>query len=606
MRNFGHVEDGHVGSLGDLQLWIRILKLSRSYTFPLTAAVILSLLVTASSLSLPYLLQQGIDNWLMSDGISQQDRFNGLAITSFYYLLLVGVVFLTSFIQILLLEWIGQSIMHIMRQKLFRHICSLDLTFLNSQPTGRLVTRITNDIQNMHEMFTSVMVTLFNDSLRIIGILFLLFLMNRKLAFLMLLFVPIAAGLTIVFSKLAREKFSAIRAQLAIMNGYLQETISSMSIIWLFNRQQTAKNTFFAMSQEHLRRCHAQIKLFGTFMPITEMLGSIAIAVILWFGGLQVLDSHLTLGELTAFLAYMRLFFQPLRELSQKYSIVQSAMASADRIFALLDRKNSIIDGQEDHASSSLHGELSVKQINFSYNKNEPIIKNLSLNVPAGKTVAIIGTTGAGKSTLINLLLRFYEPQSGQILLDNIPINDLKLKDLRNYIGVILQDIYILQDTLLANIVMDTDMQKEQVNNILEISGMTRFIKRLPKGLDTLIGEGGHELSTGEKQLLAFARLLCRSPKLLVLDEATAAVDAESETILEEALEKGFGKTSSIIIAHRLATIQRADLIGVMEKGTIIEFGTHDELMKKKGAYASFVQQDQADNNLNINNKKIS
>lgn len=593
MRNFGHVEDGHVGSVSDLQLWKRIFAMTASYSHWLLLAVVLSFVVTFSTLALPYLMQKGIDDWILAAHLDKMARFAGLAEVSLKYGLLVAVTFFTSFFQVITLEWLGQSVMHEIRQKLFYHISTLDLGFLQSMPAGRLVTRLTNDIQNMHEMFTSVLVTLFNDSLRIFGILILLFWMNVKLAAVMVVFVPVSALITYLFSKYAREKFAAIRSQLAAMNAFLGESLAGMSVIQLFGQQLRSKKAFWNLSEEYLQRCLRQIRVFGTFLPITEFMGTLAMAVILLVGGHQVMDNELTIGELVAFLAYMRLFFQPLRELSQKYSIVQSALASAERIFALLERENSIAEPVNPAAIEKVRGDVEFRHLHFSYKQDEEALSDVSLTIPEGATVALVGTTGSGKSTLINLLVRFYEPQQGEILLGDININRFATRALRRYIGVVLQEVYILQDTLLANIVMDTTVSRKEVEQILEQTAMNRFVNRLPKGLDTIIGEGGHELSTGEKQLLSFARILCRNPQVLILDEATASIDTESEDILEQTIEKAFEGRTSIIIAHRLSTIRRADFIAVMQHGRVIEFGQHQELLEKDGEYTRLVAMDQ-------------
>lgn len=595
MRNFGHVEDGKVGSLGDLQLWKRILTLTSSYSHWLILAVIFSFIVTGATLALPYLMQQGIDLWILADHLDKSQRMEGLGRVAKQYGVLVAVTFLVSFLQIITLEWIGQSVMHAIRQKLYFHIISLDLSFHHSQPVGRLVTRLTNDIQNMHEMFTSVMVTLFNDLLRIVGILALLYWMNVKLAAIMTIFVPISLGITYLFSRLARERFSAIRAQLAAMNSFLGEAISGISIIQLFKQQAKSKSEFSALSGEYLKRCLRQIRLFGTFLPLTELLGTVAIALILWYGGKQVLGHQLSIGELLAFLAYMRLFFQPLRELSQKYSIVQSAMASAERIFQLLDRENTIEEPAAPVQPEIIAGHVVFQRVSFGYKEGERVLNDISLDIPAGKTVALVGTTGAGKSTLINLLVRFFDPQQGKITLDGVDIKKITTATLRKNIGVVLQDVYLLQDTLMANIVMDTETTREQVNRILAHAGMTGFVGKLPDGLDTIIGEGGHELSTGEKQLLSFARILCRNPKVLILDEATASIDTESEDILERSIVKIFENRTSIIIAHRLSTIRRADYIAVMQHGRVVEYGDHEQLIKNEGLYSSLVAMDQVE-----------
>jgi len=592
MHNYGYTEEGKIGSIGDTHLWRRILVFSVSYRGPLIGAVVLSLLVTGVSLTLPYLMQMGIDRYIDVHKLMASERIHGLLTIGFWYGLFVITIFVASFIQVVLLEWIGQSVMHIIRQGVFSHILNLDLPYFNTHPTGRLVTRLTNDIANMTEMFTSVLVTVFNDLLRIVGILIVLYVLNWRLAMVMSIFVPLAVLVTILFARLAREKFRAIRSQLARLNSFLQETLSGVSILQLFGRQEMSRETFANLSKEYMERNMSQIRLFGIFMPLTEFMSFMATALILWYGGGEIIHKELSLGELVAFISYMRLFFQPLRELSQKYSIVQSAMASAERIFELLDTERTVPVPAEPVTMPPLQGELRFAGIHFAYDSDKPVLHDINLTIPAGKTYALVGTTGSGKTTLTNLLLRFYVPQSGIITIDGLDITDMDAQELRQTVGIILQDVLILQDSLFANIVMDTGRSRSDVEEILARTQMTRFVERLPQGLDTLIGEGGHDLSTGEKQLLSFARVLCRNPAILILDEATAAIDTESENILEQAIEDCFKNRTSLVIAHRLSTIRRADKIVVMEGGRIVEQGSHDELMAARGHYAEWVAMD--------------
>ena len=598
MRDYGYSEKGQQGSLSDFHLWKRILKFSAPYWLGLTFAVFISILITWATLTLPYLVQTAIDDHITASVISTDARIAGLARITMLYGSLIFGVFFASFCQILVLEWVGQSVMHTVRQSLFRHLLHLDLPFFNSNPTGRLVTRLTNDIQNMNEMFTSVIVTLFNDLLRLAGILILLFWMNPRLAAVLSLFVPLALLITIFFARLARERFRAIRTQLAKLNSFLSENLSGISIIQLFGRQESNKQTFEDLSQGYLHRTLRLIKLFGTFMPLTEFMSSAAIAIILWYGGGEVLQKQLTLGELVAFISYMRLFFQPLRELAQKYSVVQSAMASAERIFHLLDTKSAITDPSHPTQLQKTEGKLEFKNLCFGYEPDNPILHDVSLSLHPGQTVALVGTTGSGKTTIVNLLLRFYDPQEGTIRIDDTDISTLDLRELRTMVGVILQDVFILQDSLFANIVMDTGCSREEIQAILDQTGMNRFVDKLPLGLDTIIGDGGTELSTGEKQLLSFARVLCRNPAILVLDEATAAIDTESENILEQAIADSFKGRTSLVIAHRLSTIRRADHIVVMAHGKIVEQGSHEELLKHDGHYAMLVAMDLQNNQL--------
>ncbi len=592
MMDYGYSEKGQQGSLSDFHLWRRILQFSAPYWLGLGAAVLLSILITWATLTLPHLVQTAIDQHITAAQLPALTRIAGLADTARLYALLIFAVFFASFCQIMVLEWVGQSVMHTVRQHLFRHLLRLDLHFFNDNPTGRLVTRLTNDIQNMNEMFTSVIVTLFNDFLRLGGILILLFWMNPRLAAVMSVFVPIALLITILFARLARERFRAIRVQLVKLNSFLSENLAGISIIQLFGRQETNRQTYEQLSEGYLHRTLNQIKLFGTFMPLTEFLSSAAVALILWYGGGEVLQKRLTLGELVAFISYMRLFFQPLRELSQKYSVVQSAMASAERIFQLLDTRSAIRQPSQPKHLATTEGKLEFKDIGFGYQPDSRVIRDISLSLYPGQTVALVGTTGSGKTTLVNLLLRFYDPQQGSIRIDGTDITVLDLQELRTVVGVILQDVFILQDSLFANIVMDTGRSREDVQKILDQTGMNRFVDKLPSGLDTIIGEGGMELSTGEKQLLSFARVLCRNPVILVLDEATAAIDTESENILEQAIADSFKGRTSLVIAHRLSTIRRADHIVVMAHGRIVEQGSHVELLEKNGHYAMLVAMD--------------
>lgn len=596
MRDYGYDEEGHNGTLSDLHLWNRILGFCSHHKGALIGAILLSLLITGATLGLPSLMQTGIDNYITNSDLPVDARFSGITRISLIFFCLVITVLIATFYQVVILEWIGQSIMHRIRQDLFSHMLGLDLTFFDSHPTGRLVTRLTNDIQNMHEMFTSVLVTIFNDFLRLAGILFILFLINYRLALIMTVFVPIAIFLTVIFARLARAQFRKIRSQLAKLNSFLSEAISGIFILQLFGRVESSRKLHEKLSKGYLLRNLKQIRLFGTFMPLTEFMSSTAIALILWFGGSEILKKELTLGELVAFLSYMRLFFQPLRELSQKYSIVQSAMASAERIFQLFDTQSAIIQKPQTIDTTALQGTLHFDNVSFAYDEENLVLDAIDLKIEAGQTVALVGTTGSGKTTLVNLLLRFYEPQQGKITIDGMNINDFSLIDLRQKVGVVLQDIFILQDSLFANIVMDTDCTKEHVLNVLEQTGMKRFVNKLPKGLDTLIGEGGQQLSTGEKQLLAFTRVLCRKPAILVLDEATAAIDTESENILEEAIATSFTNRTSLVIAHRLSTVRRADTIVVMGNGKIVEHGSHENLLQQGGHYAKLVAMDLKEN----------
>jgi ATP-binding cassette, subfamily B, multidrug efflux pump len=595
MHNFGYSEEGKIGSVGDSRLWRRILDYCRSHVLALAGAVVFSMVVTVAALGLPRLMQLGIDHFIVTEALSGAERIAGLGQVAIQYGLLVGVIFFATFCQVVMLEWIGQSIMHRLRQDLFAHILTLDLGYFHDQPAGRLVTRLTNDIQNMHEMFTSVMVTLFNDGLKLVGIFWFLAIMNGRLALVMALFIPLATVSTLVFSRFAREKFRAIRSQMAKINSFLAESLAGIAVIQSFGGQERSSRSHRDLTQEYLVRSFGQIKVFGAFMPLTELMSSAAIALILWYGGGEVIRRHMTIGELAAFISYMRLFFQPLRELSQKYSIVQSAMASAERIFQTLDTRSAMAVSVPAHIEKMPRpgGAIAFSGVSFGYEPGQPILKKIELTIAAGETVALVGATGAGKSTLISLLVRFYDPVEGAVRIDGRDVRQIPLETLRRQVGIIMQDIFILPDTVRANIILDQVPDETKLAAILEQTGLQGFIGRLPQGLETRIGEGALNLSLGEKQLLSFVRALYRDPAILVLDEATASIDTESENMLEQAIAAGFRGRTSLVIAHRLSTIRRVDRIVVMDQGRIVEQGSHEELMvREDSVYRGLVKLD--------------
>jgi len=595
MRNFGYFEEGHSSTLSERTLWLRSIRLLKPFKLPFFGAVLLSFLVTGTGLALPWLMQQGIDLYITDTSKTFDLRMAGLGRIALFYGAFISLNFIAGFSQVLLLEWIGQSVMHNLRQKLFSHLLFLNLDFFTKQPVGRLVTRLTNDIQNMHEMFTSIMVTLFNDLLKMACIIILLLSLNLKLGLLLCLFVPLAAMATYFFSKLARNHFRSIRKQLARLNSFIQESVSGIYLIQIFGQRKKMEQDFATLSDNYLDKTLRQIKLFGTFMPLTELMGSLATALILWYGGGEIIQQQLSLGELVAFLSYMRLFFQPLRELSQKYSIVQSALASAERIFHMLDTDSVEISEQiqpKSQENRSLHGDLCFRNVSFAYNVNQPVLQDISFTVQEGETVAIVGPTGSGKSTLINLLFKFYQADAGAISLAGTSLVEIDTRKLREEIGVVMQEMLILQDTLLNNIRLDTDKSEQDIEALIIQAQLSGFLDKLPDGLQTIIGEGGRSMSTGEKQLLAICRVLCRNPSLLVLDEASSAIDSRTEELLERTLETSFQGKTVLIIAHRLSTVQRADRIVVLDKGSICEQGSHAELLAKNGLYSKLLALD--------------
>ncbi len=585
-HDFGYFEEDHLSQVSDVKLWKRILTYISPYWKQITTAVLLSFVITAAGLALPYLISLAIDDYIINTEITRLDRISGLTKIATVFACFVILGFLANFFQVILLEWTGQNIMHRMRQDLFSHILTLNLGFFNNNPIGKLVTRLTNDIQNMHDMFTSIIVTLFNDLFRIVGIFIILAWMDWRLALVMSLLVPIIILNTVWFSRLARKAFREIRTQLARINTYLQESLSGMEVIQLFQREDEAEVRYRNLSRDYLNKSIYQIKIFGIFMPMIELLSAISIAIVIWHGGGEVLDGRITIGVLVAFLAYMRLFFQPLRELSQKYSIVQSAMASAERIFQLMDTKPVMAAPEKTIQPSPTRGHIAFKNVSFGYNRKTRILHDLSFTIEPGETVAVVGPTGAGKSTLINLLERFYDPDQGGIFLDGHDLKKIDTLWLRNHIGFVMQDVLIVPDTIRKNILLSHEADDNTLEKILEQSQLAEFVHSLDKGWETKVGQRGIEMSAGQRQLLAFARVLASDPRILVLDEATSNVDSETEIRIERAVATTLANRTGIVIAHRLSTIRRADRILVMDKGKIIEQGTHEILMAQGGMYA--------------------
>ncbi|MDT8334361.1 MAG: ABC transporter ATP-binding protein [Desulfurivibrionaceae bacterium] len=582
---YGYFEEDRLKKSGDLKLWRRIMIYVAPRWLEVSGAIILALVITGCSLALPDLIRRAIDDFIVNSQLDSAARLAGVSDLALIFLVLLVTGFAAHFLQVIILEWTGQQIMHRMRQDLFSHMLSLETAFFNRNPVGKLVTRLTNDIQNMHEMFTSVIVTLFNDMVRIAGILVILCLMNWRLALLMMLLIPVIIFNTVLFSRLARLAFREIRTQLARINAFLQEALSGISVIQLFARERDTLRRFGELNESFLQRCFYQIKIFGLFMPMLELLSAVAVALIIWYGGGQIIRERMSMGELVAFLTYMRLFFQPLRDLSQKYSIVQSSLASAERIFQLLDTVGNLPVAAEPKRAAAIRGGIEFDRVTFGYGKAQPVVKELTFRAEPGETVAIVGATGAGKTTIINLLERFYDPDRGRIRLDGIDLQDLAPEDLRQQIGLVMQDVYIFPATFRENIVMDRAISAQRLNEIIAAAQLSGFIRNLPAGLETRIGEGGQDLSAGQRQLLAMARVLSRDSRILVLDEATSSVDTETEMLIEKALAATMANRTSIIIAHRLSTIRRADRIIVMDRGRIVEEGDHEALMAENGVY---------------------
>jgi ATP-binding cassette subfamily B multidrug efflux pump len=510
----------------------------------------------------------------------------GVVLISLVIILFLFFNFALGYGQYYLLEFTGQNVMQDIRLELFRRMQSQAVSFFDRHPLGRLVTRVTNDIENLNEMFKSVIITVFKDIFILTGILAILIYMNWRLALVSFILIPFIFGVTLLFSNLAREAFRELRAAVAKMNAFLQERITGMRIIQLFATEAFQTRTFGRINHENYLAGMKQIRIFAVFMPIMDLFAAFAVALIIWYGGGKVIQETLSLGSLVAFISYIQMFFRPIRDISEKYNIMQSAMASTERIFEFMDHREEIPEPARPERPANQEGHVQFQGVSFAYRKDQPVLRDVSFEVNPGEMVAVVGATGAGKTTVVNLLERFYDRDQGMILLDGIDIRTYSKTDLRAQIGLVMQDVFIFSGSLVDNVAMGREgVSEEVIEQAVREANAYTFIERLPHGLEEEIGEGGSNLSAGERQLLSFARALAYDPKVLILDEATSSVDPETERLIQEAIFKMTEKRTTLVVAHRLSTIRSADRILVMHRGQIREQGTHDELMALGGIY---------------------
>jgi len=483
------------------------------------------------------------------------------------------------------MQIIGQKVMYDMRMEIFTHLQGLSVSFFNRNPVGRLMTRVTTDVDALNELFASGVVTIFGDIFTLLGIIVFLLYYNVKLALITFSVVPILFIAAFLFKIKVRKSFREVRIRIARINSFLQESITGMKIVQIFNREEKNFGKFDSLNKNHLDAYLQTIFYYALFYPAVEIISSLAIALIIWYGGINVLKNALSLGSLIAFITYAQRFYQPIRDLSEKYNILQAAMAASERIFKLLDTKISIPEPPKPVKIEEMSGDIEFKNVWFAYNEDY-VLKDISFKVKRGQSIAFVGATGAGKSTIINLLARFYDPDRGAVFIDGIDIKNMSKKALRENIGVVLQDVFLFSGDIKYNISLgDNNISFEKIRKAAVEVNIEKFISRLPDGYSEDIRERGSILSFGQRQLLAFARALVYDPKILVLDEATSNVDTETEILIQNAVKKLMNGRTSIIIAHRLSTIQNADKIIVIHKGGIREVGTHQQLLAKRGIY---------------------
>lgn len=565
----------------DHQLMGRLLRYLSPYRWWIALAILVLLFSSLLQLVGPYLVKVAIDRHITPGDFSGLDRI------ALLYLAAALGAFLFRYLQTVLTYWIGQRAMLDLRMEVFSRIEKQSLSFFDRNPVGSLMTRVGSDVEVLQEMLSMGVITIFGDIFTLAGIVVAMLLINWRLALVSFVVLPVLFGATMLFRRKVRSSFRIIRRKVAAMNAFLNEHISGLTVVKLFGREEAAAERFDEINDDHRQAFLKAIFYYAIFFPAVEVIGALAVALLLGYGGFQIIAGVMTFGALVAFIEYLEKFYRPVQDLAEKYNILQSAMAASERIFGILDTEPEIGDTADPVAIDRARGAIEFRNVSFAYNANEPVIEDLSFRVDPSEMVAIVGATGAGKTSIISLLTRLYEPQEGKILLDGTGIGEYTQADLRRQTAVVLQDVFLFSGTVRENIALGNpaiaDDAIEEAARRVQADG---FIRRLPRGYDTELGERGAILSTGQRQLLAFARALAHDPPILILDEATSSVDSETEALIQEALDVLFAGRTSIVIAHRLSTIMNADWIIALHKGTIREMGTHGELMKRGGIYS--------------------
>ena len=577
----GFYEKELAGKSFDRKTTVRLFKFIKPYRRLLGFTIFLLLLTAGLQVMGPYLIKLAIDDYITAG------RLDGLL----YIVLLYGLILLFEFViryfQGYYTEYMGQKIMYDMRMEIFSHIQKLPMSYFDKNPVGRVMTRVTTDVQSLNEMLSSGIVTLFGDIFMIVGIMAIMLALNWKLSLVAFSVLILLAIATFIFRAKVRVSFRIIRTRISNINSFLQEAISGVNTTKIFNRQKENNVEFEGLNREYLNTYLKTILYYAVFFPVVILISTLAVALVIWYGGGQVIRNILTLGTLVAFIQYVEKFFHPISDLSEKFGILQEAIAASERIFDLLDLKPAITSPANPVKVGKVKGNIKFDKVWFAYNEGNYVLKDISFDLQAGQSIAFVGATGSGKTSIINLMNRFYEIQKGKILLDNIDIKRFNLQDLRRHIGVVMQDVFLFSGTILENIRLgNKDISPDRVIEASKYVNAHKFIKKLPEQYDFEVKERGQVLSVGQRQLIAFARALVFNPEvLLVLDEATSSIDSEIEALIQDALEKIMENRTTIIVAHRLSTIKNVDKIIVLSHGELVERGTHGELLRAKGIY---------------------
>jgi len=635
-------EEEVLGKAYDSRLMARLLKYLRPYRWQVAIALLSIFLKSFADVLGPYLTKVAIDRYLAPArgnvaGIwswLSPRAMTGVAQIAAIYVGLLVFSFGLEFLQTYFMQWTGQKVMFDLRRQIFRHLQRLHVAFFDKNPVGRLVTRVTTDVDQLNEMFTSGVASIFEDLFVLFGILGVMLCMNWKLALITFAVLPFIVIATRIFRDRVRDSYRRIRVAIARINSYLQEHISGMVVLQLFNRERKAYTRFSEINRNHMEAYKDAILAYSVYYPVVEILSAIAIACVIWFGGgdvmrhisvasvavkfnwktlvsFRLVPTVATLGVLVAFIQYALRFFRPIMDFSEKYNILQSAMAASERIFKLLDTPVHVVSPAITKRPTG-PGRIEFDHVWFAYGEADAsesqvgkdfdwVLRDVSFSIEPGETVAIVGHTGAGKTTLISLLLRFYDVQKGAVRIDGVDVKEMDLAELRGRFGVVLQDPFLFSGTIGGNIRLGTERVRDaDVEKAAADVNLAEFIRGLPKGFDEEVRERGSTLSTGQKQLISFARALAHEPKILILDEATSSVDTETEFRVRDALNRMVEGRTSVIIAHRLSTVQRADKIIVMHKGQVREMGTHQQLLAQRGIYFKLYQLQYKDQELNV------
>ena len=567
------------GKAFDIKIFLRLMSYAKRYKLRFFIAAISTITLAFVSAVNPYIVGETVNDFVNNQDVEK---------LIYYIQILLTIVFAEVILQFMFIyyaNWVGQHIIRDIRAKVFRNIQRFKMSYFDTTSVGRLVTRVVSDIETIANFFTQGVFMIVSDILKMLVVIVVMFAMNWRLALVALSVLPILVYATKVFQVAIKATFQDVRNEIANLNGFVQERVTGMKILQLFTRENIEYQNFKEINNKHKKAHVKTVWYYSIFFPIAEIVSSIAIGLIVWYGGHQILDGFTTLGGVIAFIKMSQMLFRPLRQIADKFNQLQMGIVSGERVFKVIDTE-SFIKKEGSIDASTIQGDLDFKQVRFSYIRGEEVLKGISLQVKKGQTVAIVGATGAGKSTIINLINRFYELDSGVISVDAIPVEAYELASLRNQIAIVLQDVFLFSDSIFNNITLkNPQISLEEVKEASKKIGIHNFIMTLPGGYHYNVKERGVMLSSGQRQLIAFLRAYVSSPRILILDEATSSVDSHAEQMIQFATDTITKGRTSIVIAHRLATIKKADKIIVMDKGVIVEEGTHKELIKKKDGY---------------------